>query len=84
MAYEETDMKAKEARELALSVESGRNKEQYNFILNEIRLKTGVGEFKYRYYKAILPGVKTQLESDGYTVMVYDDQREGFTITISW
>jgi len=77
-------MKAEEARRMAKSVEYGENGMQYRDIVDKIKREVKLGHFRLMLYETILPGVKTKLEADGYTVMVYDDQREGMTVTIKW
>ena len=80
-------MNAKEARQKALSINEGRNKLQYQKVVELIEKAVEDGKFEVNFYlgnTSLTSGVDAKLKEDGFKVTSYSDQRDWTTITIRW
>jgi len=77
-------MKAKDARERALTVKANKESQQYSEIMELIDIASSKGDLSVYYYNPILSEVLQLLKADGYKVNSHSDQRDGHTITIQW
>ena len=77
-------MNAKEAREKAMSIETGIIKIQYEEIMERIKEAVEKGSFSAYYFESIIPAVNIKLEEDGFTVTSSSDLRNEITYVISW
>ena len=77
-------MNAQEARRRATTVLEGKNKEQYDEIMDEIEIAVYEGKFYINYYAKILAGVDLKLREEGYEINSHHDQQDGTTNTIKW
>jgi lipocalin len=77
---------AKEAREHADSLANKTNKYQLEEIENKIEEAINNSPPKYEIwvYSRINTAVKKYLESLSYEVREFDDQRDGYSVKISW
>ena len=77
-------MDAKEARRRALDITGAKEKQQYADIKAIIEVSVDEGKLQCHAYKSIMPAVAIKLESEGYKIKTFSDQRDGTTVTISW
>jgi len=77
-------MDAKEARAKAHQHNTDEANSQLSKVRDIIKLAVDGGNYDCNIYTSLKPDVKNLLESEGYEVTVFDSQREGTTITISW
>jgi hypothetical protein len=79
------NMKAQEARELANSIETGKNKSQYEEVIQLIEKHSLNGEFSADYGHILLSGVRERLVNDGYKLETHSaNQRESNYTVIYW
>ncbi|HEY4482389.1 MAG TPA: hypothetical protein VI489_06010 [Candidatus Brocadiaceae bacterium] len=57
---------------------------QLDKIYKQMEVAASKGDFKIYWYDAITVEEKEALESSGYAVSIWHDQRDGYTNTISW
>lgn len=78
-------MKASEARKTAIEVSNSAQTEEYNEIIECIIRYCKQGDLSIHYYDRISYAVRERLKDDGYTFSdEQDNQREGYSIKISW
>lgn len=80
-------MKAKEARELSLSIESERIKKQIEEVYSLINAACNNGDLICSYARSLSTKVIQKLISDGYKVSEKHDNDKGMTYTfyeITW
>lgn len=73
------------ANALALKVNTSETDSQYATIKKRIKELAQSGRYELIMYETLHPDVKNEIESEGYKVTFFDDQRENFyQTTISW
>jgi len=78
-------MKASEARQIAIEASNSAETEEYSEIIECIIKHAKIGEVSIYYYDRISYAVLGRLKDDGYTFSDEEDnQREGYSIKISW
>lgn len=76
-------MTAKEAKQQALSVSEGANKQAFKTAINVIEKAVKRGEMDCQVYDALPVGTVNELKALGYAVKSDMDRNESYT-TISW
>lgn len=79
-------MTAKEARELADSINTSKFKEQYDRIQKMIHDEAAIGNYYLDFYGKLVTGIVTELTStsEGYTVEDNSSKTDGESYRISW
>lgn len=76
-------MKAIEAREKALEINTNEINSQYADVIQHIETYVNKGEYQMCYYKSMKKDVQDKLIEDGYIVVQENNMNESFT-RISW
>ena len=74
---------AKQARAIAEAKNAG-TAEELRYIEGQIKQAAKNEQFECWINKSIRDSTRRELISLGYTVEVHDDQRDGYSIRISW
>lgn len=78
-------MKASEARKIAIEANNSVETEEYSEIIECIIKRSKLGDVSIYYYDRISYEVLERLKHDGYEFSDEEDnQREGYSIKISW
>ena len=77
-------MNAKEARDIAENKHKTVFREQFDKILNDVKLNCKHGFFEINWYDSLNKDVEQELKKLGYTITKTPDGRNNYDIKISW
>jgi len=72
------------ARQAAETAQTSKIENELKIFDKNITDKIDDGKFSIYHYDRITEGTKKELEKLGYEVSEIDDQRDGYTATITW